>query len=228
MRPAEGLISQLRDTAGSLMSALYWAQKNKLDPKECWDRWPVSQAGILDDYRKLPFAQDMPSIDSRLFPVIPALKPICNILRRQTVYHIVKGKKHFEDFDKADLAAIQAAFDLKADTIWSGIRNSNVRPPFLMLNAPPLRIIAEILLHFGTVLSVYDLHECNPIAVCAHCEGLFLRTRSDGEYCSVKCRSAAWSQRKGKKYFARKQAEYRASLKALNEAKSSAPRRRRP
>jgi hypothetical protein len=226
---------QLREIAGSLMSALYWAEKNKLDPKECWDRWPVNISGILAGYDKLPMYEDVTSIDSRLSPVIPELRPICNILRCQAVYHVRKLKnkgeiREYAEYEKRDLTALKAAFNLEADDVWAGLRESKDRPPYLMLNScSTLRILAEMLLHFTFLLTtdsgvdgkrtVHGLHEHNPIAVCSHCDGLYLRTRADGEYCSVKCRSAAWSQSKGKKYFAQKQRESRAAKAKQREAK---------
>jgi hypothetical protein len=226
MRPPDGLITQLRDVAGSLMMALYWADKYKLNPKECWDRWPVDISGILDGYDKLPMYEDVSSIDSRHSPVIPALKPICNILRCQA-----PGVIEYADYEKKDLSALQTAFNLKAKTVWSGCRDTTDRPPYLMLNAPPLRILAEILMHFSFLLTtesgidrkrpVRGLHEHNPIAVCSHCEGLYLRTRSDGQYCSIPCRSAAFNLRKGKEYFAEKQRESRAAKKAQREARQN-------
>lgn len=226
MKPPDGLITQLREIAGSLMSALYWAEKSKLDPSESWDRWPVDIRGILDGNKKLPMYEDVSSIDSQASPVIDELKAICNILRCQAA-----GVSKYPDYDKRDLDALRAALSLDAKTVWSGLRHDNKmdRPPYLMLNAPPLRILAEMLLHFTFLLTTHSgldgkrpvrgLHEHNPIAVCSHCNGLYLRTRSDGQYCSVPCRSAAWSQSKGKKYFAQKQRESRAAKRKQREAR---------
>lgn len=231
-RPPDGLLAQLRELAGSLFCALYFAQTSKLDTTECWDRWPVDIRGILDTYRKLPFTEDIPSFDSKDAPVIPELKPICNILRCQ-VRSTTKG---YSDYDEDDLAAVAAALSLPATTIWSGVRDGKDRPPYLMLNAPPLRIIAEILLQYSFLLTTdsgldretptHGLHNHNPIAVCVHCDGLFIRARADGQYCSTECRVKAWGEKQGREYFRRKQAEYRASLKE-QEARIIARRKKK-
>lgn len=224
-RPPDGLLTQLREIAGSLFGALYFAQKSKLDTAECWDRWPVDIRGILDGYDKLPFTEDIPSFDSKDSPVIPELKPMCNILRCQ----VKNTNDGYADYDTKDLAAVSAALSLPAKTVWSGWRDDRNRPPYLMLNAPPLRIIAEMLLHYTFLLTTdsgldretptHGLHGHNPIAVCSHCDGLFIRARADGQYCSTDCRVKAWGKKQGKKYFREKQAEYRAAKRKQREAR---------
>jgi hypothetical protein len=269
MKPPDGLILQLRNTARILMSALYYAQKWQNEPKrdlaeilpggarrsarQGFTAWPVDVNQMLG-YKRMSLPDDMPSIDGKDSQVMPELKPICNILRRQAEYTIETGyddirpfdekanrignkpqlvqyeSRNYDEYDEADLAALKDALNLPASSVWQGpVDHASYRPCYLLVNGPPLRILADMLMDFTFMLvsdygitgkrPVYGLHEHNPIAVCQHCDGLFIRTRSDGEYCSVKCRSAAWSQSKGKEYFAEKQRESRAARKNQREAK---------
>lgn len=215
------------------MNGLYWAQKNNLDPKGSYRYWPVDVNQMLG-YRRVALHGDMPSIDSVASPAIPPLKPICSILRRQAAYRVRTDEngdelREYDEYDVADLAALKVAFNLPMDEIAGDhVDHDLSRPCYLMLIGSPLRILADMLMDFTFMLvsnygidgkrPVYGLHEHNPIAVCRHCDGLFIRTRSDGEYCSVKCRSAAWSQNKGKEYFAQKQREFRAAKRKQREA----------
>jgi hypothetical protein len=52
---------------------------------------------------------------------------------------------------------------------------------------------------------------------CKGCGKEFFKNRADQKYCSVNCRVKAWSSRKGKKYFAKKQAEHRMRVKIYRE-----------
>lgn len=255
MKPPDGLIFQLRNTARMLMAGLYWtqkhAQKNQSDPKmdlahtlsegirkqgkQGFSAWPVDVNQMLG-WKRMALPADMPSIDGKSTPVISDLKPICNILRRQAQYrlkevYVDKGWseiRDYDEYDEADLEALKEALNLPATSVWgSPVEHAFYRPWHLHLNGPPLRILADMLMDFTFMLvsdcgimgkrPVYGLHEHNPIAVCGHCDGLFLRTRADGEYCSKKCGAAAWSKAQGKEYFRQKQADYRATLKAQEE-----------
>jgi hypothetical protein len=250
MRPPDGLIMQLRNTARMLMMALYYAQKCEQDPKIDYAEerngarihkvkqgitaWPVDVNQMLG-FKRIALPDDMASIDGKDSPVIPGLKPICNILRRQSVYNTRISRdgdavRDYADYDEADLSALKEALNLSISSVWQGpVDHACYRPWHLMLNGPPLRIAAEMLLEFTHMLvsnhditgkrPVFGLHEYNPIAVCENCNGLFIRTRADGKYCSVPCRSAAFNQRMGKEYFAEKQRDSREAKRKQKEAR---------
>lgn len=59
------------------------------------------------------------------------------------------------------------------------------------------------------------LREHESIGVCPWCNGVFLKKRTDQEYCTSRCRSEAWAAEKGKEYFAEKARESRAARKAM-------------
>jgi hypothetical protein len=244
-RPPDGLISQLRNTAGLLMHSLCRAQKHNMDAKRTFSWWPVDPNQMEGERIAMP--KDMPSIDSKDSPAIPELKPICNILRRQASsfvedvlisdrpvgedgFRYGPSKSHYEKirfydaYDDADLDALKDAFNLPVTEIASGpIDHAVYRPWYLMLVGNPLRILADTLMDFTFMLvqnygilskrPVYGLHEYNPIAVCKHCNGLFLRTRADGQFCSKKCGASHWRLDR-KEYLRKYQAKWRAGLKA--------------
>lgn len=100
----------------------------------------------------------------------------------------------------------------------NAIRDNPGEGWYIFTGASPLRNIADALIdylgHFGTP----GMLEHDPIALCARCDALFLKTKSTQEFCSTKCRVAQWGKEKGKDYFRDKQAEYRAMLKAQEES----------
>ncbi len=244
MRLPDGLILQLRNTARMLMAALYWAQKCKSDPKvdlaeesngarlqkvrQGFTAWPVDVNQMLG-FKRVALPDDMPSIDGKDSPAMPELKPICNILRRQTSFGIRLTRegdeiRDYDEYDEADLAALKEALSLPVTSVWQGpVDHACYRPWYLLVNGPPLRILADMLMDYTFMLvsdygitgkrPVFGLHEHNPIAICRHCEGLFLRTRADGEFCSKKCGAAHW-RGQNKQHLSKYQAKWRTELKA--------------
>jgi hypothetical protein len=248
-RPPDGLIAQLRNTAGLLMHGLYRAQRYNMDPKRALSWWPDDPNQMEGGRIVMP--KDMPSIDSTDSPALPELKPICNILRRQSSFIVedvlvddrpvgedglrygppqrhYEKVRFYEPYDDADLAALKDAYNLPVREVWSGpIDHAVYRPWYLMLVGNfPLRILADMLMDFTFMLiqnygilskrPVYGLHEYNPIAVCQHCNGLFLRTRADGQFCSKNCGASHWRLDR-KEYLRKYQAKWRAEEKAQNK-----------
>jgi hypothetical protein len=59
-----------------------------------------------------------------------------------------------------------------------------------------------------------ELREHAPIGICTRCDGIFMKRRTDQEYCSDVCRSESWAAKQGKEYFAEKARQSRAYRKA--------------
>ncbi|HYK89794.1 MAG TPA: hypothetical protein VE398_13535 [Acidobacteriota bacterium] len=98
-------------------------------------------------------------------------------------------------------------------------------PYFVAILNPLLRSAVQTMTRYTKLLaSNPELIPCAPIGVCPLCDALYLRSKSDQEYCSPKCRVSRWANEKGKAYFARKQREHRArkiGMVAANHQKPS-------
>ncbi len=266
-RPPDGLISRLRESAASLIFYLHANQRHKTaDPtidlseelqggarklgKQGPTYWPVSIAGWTQTKDGGYDSKGTPAIDGKDSPVIPELKPICNILRRQASFveedvlyddrpvgldglrfgpaqHHYEKVRYYDEYDEADLVALKNALSLPTTSVQQGsVGHAVYRPWYLSANASPLRTLADMLMDFTFLLvsdygmvgkrPVYGLHDYNPIAVCQHCNGLFLRTRADGQFCSKKCGASHWRLDR-KEYLRNYQAKWRSGLKEETE-----------
>lgn len=100
---------------------------------------------------------------------------------------------------------------------------------FIPVRQSLLRSIAENALRYINVLAENpQLKSYEPIGVCARCSGIYMKRRTNQEYCSTACRSETWASGKGKQYFAEKARERRAAQKALGTAIREATDRNDP
>lgn len=84
-----------------------------------------------------------------------------------------------------------------------------------------IRVTVEDAIRYINLLAENpDLKTSEPIGVCSQCNGIYMKRRTNQEYCSTRCRSEAWANAKGKNYFAAKARESRAARKAQKIGRS--------
>jgi hypothetical protein len=82
-----------------------------------------------------------------------------------------------------------------------------------------LKTLVEDLIRYVNCLAENPpLKPYEPIGVCVRCDGIFMKRRTNQEFCSNACRSAAWATAKGKEYFAERARVSRAARKAQRKS----------
>ncbi|MBN2320889.1 MAG: hypothetical protein JXR49_17550 [Acidobacteria bacterium] len=148
---------------------------------------------------------DPKDIDPKSYPAVVAITSILkSCIRRE----MPEGW----DLDLLNKAIAEAPLSLAANKSKNGIVLAFLRGGALWLTANALAR------YVNTLTEDSPLRPYEPIGICPHCDGIFLKRRTDQEFCTVQCRSDAWVAKKGKKYFAQKARESRAR-KAKTSAK---------
>jgi len=129
-----------------------------------------------------------------------------------------------EEYRDNDLKTLVRCLNLAVSDLEGGIAYFNIGEPwYLKAQGPLLRFIADDLVRFSRLLVKDEaLWKQNPIAVCPHCKGLYLKAKSNQEFCSTRCRVALWGKTKGKAYSAKKQREFRKNTKEARKRKQRA------
>jgi hypothetical protein len=210
MKASDAEIFELRNAAQALIAQIQAAQKSVKEQAV----WGPQNPDEFSGYRKI--MKVAAAIGGKHSPELTSeLRAVCSMLRCMIAS---------AEYDDNDLKILAECLNL-AVTETDGWIASFLKgePRILAVRAPLLRFIAEDLLRFSRLLvknEILWMH--NPIAVCPCCDGLFLKAKSNQEYCSTRCRIAHWAYLKGKEYFAEKQREVRRNKKEERRKKQRA------
>jgi hypothetical protein len=210
MKLTDAETHELRNAAQTLISQIQSAQKAAQDRPEWGPRNPDEFCG----YRKM--LKVAPAIGGRFSPELTAeLKAVCSMLRC-----MIAG----EDYREDDLKILVRCLNLGISELEGWFAHFLAgEPRILAARCPLLRFIADDLVRFSRLLvKDEERWKQNPIAVCPYCDGLYLKTKSNQEFCSTKCRVGRWGKTKGKAYFAKKQQEFRKNKKEARKRKQCA------
>ncbi len=210
MKLSDAEIHELRNAAQTLVSQIQSAQKAVQDRQEWGPRNPDEFYG----YRKMMTV--VPAIGGKFSPELTLeLKAVCSMLRC-----MIAGEDYCED----DLEILVRCLNLDITELEGRFAHFLAgEPRILAARGPLLRFLADDLVRFSRLLVKDEvLWKQNPIAVCPYCDGLYLKAKSNQEFCSTKCRVALWGKTKGKAYFAKKQREFRKNKKETRKRKQQA------
>jgi len=210
MKLTDAEIHELRNAAQTLISQIQSAQKSPQDRADWGPRNPDEFYG----YRKM--MKVAPAIGGKFSPELtPEIKAVCSMLRC-----MIAG----EDYREDDMKILVRCLNLGITELegWF-VHFLAGEPRILAARGPLLRFIADDLVRFSRLL-VKDEEgwKQNPIAVCPYCDGLYLKAKTNQEFCSTKCRVARWGKGKGKAYFVKKQREFRKNKKEARKRKQQA------
>ena len=103
------------------------------------------------------------------------------------------------------LAEVKRALNSRVSRVALGSLSFVRGPWYVAPTAGPLRLLADGLVRYLAALAEEPrLVAHNPLGLCEHCGGLFLKRKARQRFGSGKCKFAAWAALKGSKYFADK------------------------
>jgi hypothetical protein len=124
----------------------------------------------------------------------------------------------------SDLKLLNRAIKAQAFTLTAERRSGAIRIGMW----GKLSVIAYHMAYYVNCLAEDTrLGNYQPLGACVRCDAIFMKRRTDQEFCSNRCRSEAWAAEKGKDYFSQKARESRAARKALNVGKVKENSRRK-
>jgi len=138
-------------------------------------------------------------------PVINAEKSTDEI---QAICRILKKHLRRESFEKADLISLAESLNSPIESIQAG---GSAGRNQVTVSAHPTRFAAEELLRYLAYFAGDSrLLKHEALALCPGCDSMFVKAKSDQEYCNSKCYRNKWQDRKQKEgHFARKMRESR-------------------
>ena len=131
---------------------------------------------------------------------------------------IIKNHILSRTFHPDDIAMVGKALNQPVSkvTLVEGSHGGEVGQ-YLAVEARGTRLAAELLVQYlECFVREPHLPKDNRLAVCARCDALFIKTKSNQEYCSQPCYFADWAEHKAKEkpdYFAEKAKRYRSTRK---------------
>ncbi len=210
MKLSDARVVELRHAAQTLMLQIQVATEKAQDQPVWGPRNPDEFYGFKKRMRLHG------ALGGKFSPKLtPELEAVCSALRCLL---------SAEDYREHDLQSVVGCLNLPIDSLEGGMANHDTsQPRYLFAHGPLLRFIADDLVRYSHLMArMDDLWEQNPITVCPYCDGLFLKTKSNQEFCSTRCRVACWGKTKGKAYFAKKQREFRRNAKEARKRKQRA------
>ncbi len=128
---------------------------------------------------------------------VPGIPEIHSILREHVLRPNHRGGPLYL---KKELESLAKVLNFKVGYVMAHPYKDG-EPWRLRVSCSPGRNVANALIDYLSYFYDPRMLEHDPIAICPHCEALFLKVKSSQEFCSAKCRQQQWYNRNSKEYY---------------------------